>query len=71
MPAVVRICLCPLTVVLPAAEVLDFEFLISNLFGISILGFRISGLAVAQRHVRLMIVYDLVPVNQSERASSD
>ncbi len=37
----VRICWGPPAAVLPAAKVLDFEFWISNLFGISILGFRI------------------------------
>ncbi len=49
----VRICGWPMTVVLPAAEVLDFEFWISNLFGISILGFRISDLVVAAGRVRI------------------
>ncbi len=38
----VRICGGPPAAVLPAAEVLDFEFWISNLFEISNLGFRIS-----------------------------
>ncbi len=39
---VVRVCWWPGTVVLPAAEVLDFEFWILDLFRISNLGFRIS-----------------------------
>ncbi len=38
----VRICLWPMTVVLPAAEVLDFEIWVLDLFRFSILGFRIS-----------------------------
>ena len=45
----VRIVLWRVTVVLPAAEVLDFEFWISSLFRFSILGFRISRLVAAGR----------------------
>ncbi len=52
---VVRSSLWPRTEVLPAAEAFDSGFWISNsnLFRFSILGFRISGLVVAERHLRI------------------